>query len=297
MFKYSFIYVIILAVGSLWSCTDPIEFDTEPNLGNMIVEGLITDAPGVQRVKLSRTGQFTNIFDGGIERPVTSALVRITDDQGNEHLLTEIAGGIYLTDSMDFQGQLGRTYILHIETSDRNEYESTPETLLKQASFDNISTEFKEIQVLNNHNAVVTAEGTEVFVDMTFLEPRNVFLRYSWRYAIDKRVFFDIDYINVVESNNFSTDKVNDLSILFLDKAFGSDLQEIRMEVFQYTLSKNVFDFWDAAAKQRNNGGSIFDAPPARIGGNIVNINNPDEVVIGVFSAAGVNKQEIRFRQ
>ena len=292
IFKYWIITILAIS-----GCTDPINFETEPNAGYLVVEGLVTDAPGTNRVKLSRTGEFTNIFEGGLERPVTSAVVTIIDDQNNTTDLVELSGGIYLTDSLVFRGELGRTYTLRIETSNGQVYESTPELLEKKVSFDELKSEFKEFEIVNDNNILVTREGTELLVDMTFLEGRNVFVRHSWRYAIDKRVFFDIDYINVINSNNFSQNKVNDLSILLLEKNFGSLPQEFRMEVSQFTLSRTAFNFWDALAKQRENGGSIFDAPPTRITGNIVNTGDPDEVVIGIFSAAGVTKREIRFIQ
>lgn len=296
LFKFP-TYLITCIALALCSCTDPIDFDTEDNGGYLIVEGLVTDAPGTNRVKLSRSAAFTNIFDGGLETSVTSAVVSIADDLGKVSLLTEISGGLYLTDSLDFSGEVGRTYVLNIETTNGKKYTSQPEKLLKSVSFDELSATFKEIEVVNDNNIIVTREGTEILVDLSFLNSRNTFVRHAWRYSIGKRVFFDIDYINVLNGNNFNNNRVNDLSILFVDKVFLSPTQEFRMEVFQYTLSKDVHDFWDAAFGQRNNGGSIFDAPPARITGNMMSTDDPDEIVIGVFSAAGLNKKEIRFIQ
>lgn len=42
-----------------------------------------------------------------------------------------------------------------------------------------------------------------------------------------------------------------------------------------------------------NNTGSVFDTPPAPIRGNIQNVNDPDEVVLGNFEVANVKLTRI----
>jgi hypothetical protein len=50
--------------------------------------------------------------------------------------------------------------------------------------------------------------------------------------------------------------------------------------------------------------GSIFDPPPATIRGNMLSLDNPDEVVLGYFMAGGetsqriyVDKNDLTFKQ
>jgi len=61
----------------------------------------------------------------------------------------------------------------------------------------------------------------------------------------------------------------------------------------QYSLSSQAYDFWQTAQMQREETGSIFDPVPSNISGNIFNVNDPDELVLGYYSASAV--QEMRF--
>ncbi len=53
--------------------------------------------------------------------------------------------------------------------------------------------------------------------------------------------------------------------------------------VRQLSISKDAYDYWRKVRELLNNTGSVFDSPPAPIQGNLYNVNNPDEVVLGYF--------------
>jgi hypothetical protein len=54
--------------------------------------------------------------------------------------------------------------------------------------------------------------------------------------------------------------------------------------VRQYGLSKDAYDFWQNLQKNTQQLGSIFDAQPSQINGNIHSTSNADEPVIGYVS-------------
>jgi hypothetical protein len=51
----------------------------------------------------------------------------------------------------------------------------------------------------------------------------------------------------------------------------------------QYTLTKEAYEYWEKVTNLANPSGDIFDIPPAPLPGNIYNVNNPEEIVLGVF--------------
>lgn len=61
----------------------------------------------------------------------------------------------------------------------------------------------------------------------------------------------------------------------------------------QQSLTKSAYDFWELVDEQNNNVGSVFDTPPARIRGNLYNVTNPDDVVLGYFGASDFSKGHI----
>ena len=69
---------------------------------------------------------------------------------------------------------------------------------------------------------------------------------------------------------------------------FGDSLNEgdtLRFE--QLTISNGFIDFLDAFNNQLN-GGTPFSTPPAPVEGNIVNINDENELVLGFFETSSL---------
>jgi hypothetical protein len=56
--------------------------------------------------------------------------------------------------------------------------------------------------------------------------------------------------------------------------------------VRQLSISKDAFEYWRRVRELVNNTGSVFDSPPAQIKGNLYNVNDSEEVVLGYFEVA-----------
>ena len=61
----------------------------------------------------------------------------------------------------------------------------------------------------------------------------------------------------------------------------------------QRSLTKSAFQFFDLLQNQLNIQGNIFDPPPAKLGTNIINLDNPDEDVIGYFGVSDVSRDSL----
>jgi hypothetical protein len=61
----------------------------------------------------------------------------------------------------------------------------------------------------------------------------------------------------------------------------------------QYALTPDAFAFWDNLKKNTEQLGSIFDAQPSQIKGNIHNVNNPAEPVVGYLSVGAYSSKRI----
>ena len=69
------------------SCIDPVDFSEGDDSKSLVVDGLITNAPGPYIVKLERTSDY-NITSEHIEE-VKGTIVFLSDDVGNSEILTE----------------------------------------------------------------------------------------------------------------------------------------------------------------------------------------------------------------
>ena len=65
------------------------------------------------------------------------------------------------------------------------------------------------------------------------------------------------------------------------------------LELSQYSIPEEVFDFYERLADLSEIDGEIFDPVPLSVRGNMRNVEDPDERVIGVFGAFGVQKREV----
>ena len=101
--------VFILPV-ILYACTKVINVNLNDAAPQIVVEGIITNAPGPYQVQITKTVSFdaSNSFP-----PVSGAIVKITDNGGIiQDVLTETSPGIYTTHTI--QGIPGHTYQLNI---------------------------------------------------------------------------------------------------------------------------------------------------------------------------------------
>jgi hypothetical protein len=65
------------------------------------------------------------------------------------------------------------------------------------------------------------------------------------------------------------------------------------MLVKQVALSEEGYNYWLNLYKTTENVGGLFDPMPGQVIGNIVNVQDPSEIVVGFFSAATVQEQRI----
>jgi len=90
-----------------------------------------------------------------------------------------------------------------------------------------------------------------------------------------------------------SQDIIQNQPITFV--ASSSEKLSIRysINIRQYSLTQDAYTFWTLLKTNTEQLGSIFDAQPSASIGNIHNINNPNDIVIGYISACSVSQKRI----
>ena len=54
-------------------------------------------------------------------------------------------------------------------------------------------------------------------------------------------------------------------------------------------VGKDADTFWESLKQLTEAEGTLFDLPPAKVRGNIFNVDDPEEVVLGFFEVAAVD--------
>lgn len=264
------------------------------------VEGLITNQNRSYQVKVSKV---SGIGIQNTIRPVNGAIVTVTDDLGNINQFVEKNSGLYVSDSLIFIGQTGRTYSLHI-TSDGILYESE---IMEMRPVPEIDSLYAELEYNPSYSLGDPVPGYRVYLNTG--DPSGQCRFYRWNY--EETWEFRIPYvsptiINKICWKNASSDKIylKDVSALTENRITSYPFNFITTEtdrlktrysilINQYSLNEVEYLYWDKIRKVTENVGGLYDVIPSSIRGNMYCADNPGEKVLGYFSVSSVTSKRL----
>lgn len=221
-----------------------------------------------------------------------------------------------------FRGEIGNTYTLEITTKEGEAYRSEPQTMRATPPIDSLTLLFKRLPGLD---PTIIGSGVEVFA--SWKDPVEEENFYFWRVNGIYKIFTP-DLSNgsgrccpydprdggamicwIVEKNMegnllaFSDQRVNgqkvtlpvglieDDGVRFAGTSLASPEKQYYIEIEQYMIPEEAFEFSQRAKILGTINGEIFDPPPLNIRGNIFNVNDPEETAIGYFGAYSAQKK------
>ncbi len=277
--------------------------ETDENQELIVVEGLITNRPGQNTIKLSKS---LPIGKSSVKNPLKGCKVTITDDVGNSFMLSESKAGIYMTDSAAFTGVIGRKYILHIQTNNAtsNHY-----------SYESVATEMKPVPPIDSlyYEKVIIAEagedtqlkeGCQIYLNTHDQENQCKFYRWSfsetWKfilpYFVPNRICWitnNSDVINIKNTSVLAEDRIDRYPLNYISNETDRLALRYSILVNQYSLNEDEFNYWEKLKNVTENVGSLYDITPSSIQGNINCIEAPAEKVLGYFSVSSVTSKRI----
>ena len=269
----------------------------------LVVEGVIAGSGAPTTIKLSYT---VNLSNTTIANPASKAVVTVENDQNGTYQLAETTPGTYVLAGLALDNS--RKYRLSIKTADNKQYLSDFVPVVNSPAIDSVG-----FQITNN--------GLNIYSNTH--DPQNNTHYYRWDYQ--ETWIFHSTYFSAYKSNgdtvlarNLATDNVyqcwasdtsstiiiNSSAKLASDIISGNPITSIPSNsekigikysilVNQYALTGDAYAFWTNLKKNTEQLGSIFDAQPSQINGNIHCISNPAEAVIGYVSAGNVATKRI----
>jgi hypothetical protein len=295
-----------LILFCLISCIEEIDFKSGEETGILVVDATLSTASDSNLVRLSRTAQLgRQVFP-----PETGAMVMLFDQTGNSERAADKGDGTYWFSANSIGIKTGGTYHLEIETADGLKFISDTETIRPAPPIDSLTFSFSVEQIVKNETQVLERSFFNLYVhgswpanpDQTFLkwDVEHVFLVseiqcspivgpkscYIYRPVNVNEVLL-LDGTSFVGSSAFS----NRIAHQELDHAFGLAASFF---VSQKSLTESSYNYWARVRQVVNDAGTIFDTPPAAIPGNLYCISDPNEQVLGNFSAVD-EKTEVVF--
>ena len=302
----------ILVFSLSWSCLDPYEVNVTNYQDLLVVNALITDEVKNHQIHLSRS--VPNLDE--IPTVESGALVVITDENNNEEVLTEVAPGLYETDKSQFVAKVGGTYTLSIRTSNGKIYKSEPCLILPKSTITNV-----HYKAGKEWNSDETEELDGLFIQVDGSSYKGGYVRWlyeeDWKFKVPYPTRIDYDYeiedwvykkvekdkcwkhfeSNGVIIHSFSNQnnaQIKNKEICFVPSEV-TDKLSLRYSILvkQLAISKQEFEFWNKLKIASEDVGNIFGTQPFSIKGNIKNVDDEKEPVLGYFQTGSVSSQRL----
>jgi len=268
--------MILIIATIMVSCEKEYFLNTNPAGSLVVIEGIVTDLPGYQFVKLTRNAGF---YDTGKTPRIIDASVTVTDNLGN---ITEFVHNPrnhsdstgYYKPAVNFIGNVGRTYKLAV-AADGQVFEGE-DTLYPVTSIDSLTYAIDEDERSDPEHS---GRFYEVLI-----------------YTREPKETKDFYLFNFYRNDSLTVDNPTDIFYtddVFLGESIDGFASPIHFSVGDkatvqaLSISRTAYVFYSDLFNLLNNDGGMYSPPPANCRNNLSN------GALGFFQASAVSMMDI----
>jgi len=304
------LFILLAFLGCKEKYISPV---VSPNLGYLVVEGTINSGTGATEIVLKRTVALDNpmiVYEAG-------AIVSINGEDNSIAYLTEGNIGNYTSSNLNLQNS--KKYRLNILTKDGKIYQSDYTNPQTTPAIDSLSwrQDPNGLQIyVNTHDAT----GLTKYYQWDYTE--------TWEYHSPYQQYLEYNQFNTslgIKYNLVPFDPIlgrfntaiykcwpteNSSSILLGSTITLSDNKILlplnyitvgsvklgklySIKTRQYSLSEGKYNYLQKIKKNTEGTGSVFDAQPSELVGNIHCTTNASEPVIGYIDISTIQENRI----
>ncbi|MBL7110878.1 MAG: DUF4249 domain-containing protein [Bacteroidales bacterium] len=296
------------------SCVEPYQPEISEMQDLLVVNGRITDRPGEHLVEVSRSSPYND----PAYNPVTGCVVRVEDFNGTGVTYAETRPGVYSAYLDEPFLGVNKAYKLYVFTPDGQEYQSEYDSLLECPSLQNL---YYRVESRETEDPDITYFGLQFFVDV--MGERNESRNFLWKLeeSFEYNSAYRIQFIwnnNILTTFNpladslytcyltqpvkelytasttyLSENELNRYPLSFVSNQTNKLLIKYSLLASQHSLSEEAYLYWDRITNQLSEGGGLYEKQPSGTDGNIFNVNDAGEKVLGYFYASQVKEKRI----
>jgi Domain of unknown function (DUF4249) len=301
MKKIRHIVSIIFVSALISSCKKPYAPPIVTSDNNyLVVEGIINTGQDSTFIRLSRTVKISSTTTA---KPELNAIITVESDQNNSYSLKEDSDGLYSSPALNLS--MINKYRLRIKTANNKEYLSDFVEARSTPAIDSVTYEGKD-------------GGAQIYANTHDPQNKTRYYRWdfdeTWQYIAFEQSFYKLGadslpvYRNLNSSDNLffcyksghsknvligstaklTGDVIFKLPVDFIHAESGKVSHGYSILLRQYALTEDGYNYWQILKKNTEQLGTIFDAQPSNLTGNIHCTTNPAEPVIGYLSASTV---------
>ena len=285
--KNTALIILALILMAFAACIESYDDGNQREPGILVITGAVNSGPGPYLLKISTTSVYTRITE-----PVCCAQAVLYDSEGASEPFYEFANGEYQCAGSMLQPAPGKAYYVEVELESGARYRSEPDTMPEVSGAvqltSRLDTPARRLDFFTN--AQITASKTPPLLrwdirDSYLFEPTDFpdpFNSIPPPCYIDAPLFEQKKVLFNGEENPLREIEEVYLASREVEHTF-KQLHYIKLDLLG--MSRRANTFWEQVNQATSQNGSATDPPPAPVRGNIANINNPEEEVLGFFEA------------
>jgi hypothetical protein len=248
---------------------------------------------------------------------VDFCIVAVVNQEGDMVHYTNSGAGVYVADLPDSFLEVGDAASLQVITPDDKVYRSSYDTILACPELDRV---YYELGYQETPDPEFTRPGIQFYLDMSGkpTDSKNIIWQVdeTWEYWAslfgthilwgwgDSKEFrtntifkcwkqAPLDHVYIGSTRSLSANELRRLPLNFVSNETDRLSVTYSLHVQQQSLSSLTYDYWKRMNDQSVESGGMYEKQPASVVGNIYNVDDPEEVVLGCFYATQLREQRL----
>jgi len=317
MRRTNIILLVLMPALMVSSCIKPFDphIDSK-DVNKLVVSGQITDRGGDQIVSISMSCPINHLE----HRPLAGCSVRIIDDKDNEFPMGDSGDGNYHVWIDSSYLTAGAAFKIEIVTPEGIKITSDFDSISECPPVDSVYFLRKDLPTVDPQ---VFVKGIQFYCDLDGKNTDSRFYRIeaieTWEYHADYPLewwydgvvhhVFPPDYsrfvcwsnvlvkvIYTLSTDNLVENKYHLFPLNFVDNHSSRLVYGYSLLINQYALSEAAYTYWDQLRINSSEDGGLYNKQPLAIKGNLHNISNPDQDVLGFFGVSSIKSKRIFVR-
>lgn len=319
MQRYNYILLVLILI--LTACVERYFIDDNIEVSpKIVISGSLTDECKPQEIVVSSSSS----THWPIFYPYSGCTVYVEDSNGNSFDFEEdgIQTGHYFCTIDEQYLLVGNKFKLTVETPEGQHYESPFEEMLPCPEIDSV---YYKVEQQPTADPDVNIDGLQFYIDFSASDYFGPYYRWTLDEAYEYHSFWPIknyidensryventvpdysrfvcyktnhrDDILTLSTRALTENKFNGAKLIFVDDHTQRLMYNYRLLVRQLSLSEEDYYYWEKLKKNNKSDAGLFTKQPAMIVGNMYNVNDSLETVLGNFTVSSVTTKEVLIR-
>jgi hypothetical protein len=299
----------------LTSCIKPYEpFIESKDAKKFVISGQVVKGEDVQFINVSVTSPISEPE----YIPVTGCQVTISDNKGNNFEAADQFDGNYTFHIPESNLSTGTSFMVTVITPDGINIASDFDTLNECPEIDTVYYNFDEVPTTDPE---IFKKGLQFYVDLNAENTSSHNFRWEavetweyhsswpieWYYDGSVHHVYPPDYSRMVcwrtemvkniftlSTENLEQNLYKSFPLHFVDNFSSPRLvYGYSLLIRQFALSNAAYSYWEKLRINSSDQGGLYDKQPLAIRGNLRNVTNPDQDVLGFFGATSMKSKRI----